>query len=84
MADQIDAQGFRANVGIVLMHGDGRVFLGRRAGGKGWQFPQGGLHAGESVEDGMYRDLPAEIGLEAAHVETGGGTRGGLRDLRSR
>ncbi len=79
MADQIDDQGFRANVGIVLMHGDGRVFLGRRAGGKGWQFPQGGLHVGESAEEGMYRELAEEIGLEAAHVEILGVTRRWLR-----
>ena len=79
MADQIDAQGFRANVGIVLMHGDGRVFLGRRAGGKGWQFPQGGLHVGESAEEGMYRELAEEIGLEAGHVEIVGVTRRWLR-----
>ncbi|MGA1423191.1 MAG: RNA pyrophosphohydrolase [Steroidobacteraceae bacterium] len=79
MTEQIDAQGFRANVGIVLMHGDGRVFLGRRAGGKGWQFPQGGLQVGESAEEGMYRELAEEIGLEAAHVEIVGVTRRWLR-----
>ena len=41
MSDVIDRDGFRANVGIVLMDGVGQLFLGRRAGGKGWQFPQG-------------------------------------------
>ena len=30
MSDVIDPEGFRANVGIVLMRGDGHVFLGRR------------------------------------------------------
>ena len=43
MSDQIDAEGFRTNVGIVLMRGNGQVFLGRRTGGRGWQFPQGGV-----------------------------------------
>ena len=28
MSDLIDAEGFRTNVGIVLMRGNGQVFLG--------------------------------------------------------
>ena len=47
MNDVIDSDGFRANVGIVLMRGAGEVFLGRRMGGRGWQFPQGGVRDGE-------------------------------------
>src|SRR5581483_1972174 len=50
MSDLIDADGFRANVGIILMRSDGTVFLGRRAGGRGWQFPQGGMRHGETLE----------------------------------
>ncbi len=46
MSDVIDRDGFRANVGIVLMDDTGQLFLGRRTGGKGWQFPQGGMRAG--------------------------------------
>ena len=34
MADIIDRDGFRANVGIVLMSADNRLFIGRRAGGR--------------------------------------------------
>lgn len=77
--DLIDEQGFRANVGIVLMHHDGRVFLGRRAAGKGWQFPQGGLQVGESPEAGMYRELAEEVGLAPEHVEIVAVTRRWLR-----
>jgi putative (di)nucleoside polyphosphate hydrolase len=69
MADLIDRNGFRANVGIVLMHADGRLFVGRRPGGRGWQFPQGGMRAGESAEDSLYRELHEEIGLVAADVQ---------------
>ena len=75
MTDEIDAQGYRANVGIVLMQPDGRVFLGRRAGGKGWQFPQGGIQSGETLEQAMYRELREEIGLEPEHVEIVGMTQ---------
>jgi putative (di)nucleoside polyphosphate hydrolase len=68
MSDWIDSEGFRANVGIVLMRGNGEVFLGQRTGGKGWQFPQGGVRQGEAVEDALYRELQEEIGLEQRHV----------------
>ena len=69
MADVIDRDGFRANVGIVLMHDDGRLFLGRRAGGRGWQFPQGGMQRGEAAEQSLYRELREEIGLTPEDVE---------------
>ena len=74
--DYIDSQGFRANVGIVLMHDDGRVFLGGRAGARGWQFPQGGILRGERAEDAMYRELGEEVGLAPRDVEQLGRTRG--------
>lgn len=79
MTDVIDSQGFRANVGIVLMHDDGRVFLGRRAGGRGWQFPQGGMRQGEDAETALMRELQEEIGLEPADVEVVGRTDRWLR-----
>jgi putative (di)nucleoside polyphosphate hydrolase len=68
MSDWIDSEGFRANVGIVLMRGTGEVFLGQRTGGKGWQFPQGGVRQGEPVEQALYRELQEEIGLPREHV----------------
>ena len=44
MSDFIDRAGVpRANVGIILMRGEGEVFLGGRSDGRGWQFPQGGI-----------------------------------------
>lgn len=68
MGDIIDSNGFRANVGIVLMHGTGQVFLGRRPNA-GWQFPQGGMRQGEKPEEALYRELHEEIGLERRDVE---------------
>ncbi len=82
MTDVIDRDGFRANVGIVLLRSDdpsGQVFVGRRAAGKGWQFPQGGLQNGETTEQAMYRELGEEIGLRPEHVEVLGVTRRWLR-----
>lgn len=79
MKDVIDSDGFRANVGIVLMRGGGEVFLGRRMGGRGWQFPQGGMREGESLEEAVYRELNEEIGLESTDVELLGHTARWLR-----
>jgi putative (di)nucleoside polyphosphate hydrolase len=77
--DVIDSDGFRANVGIVLMRAAGEVLLGRRAGGRGWQFPQGGMREGESLEEAVFRELNEEIGLEQADVELVGHTARWLR-----
>lgn len=79
MTDWIDGQGFRANVGIVLMRDDGQVFLGGRTGGKGWQFPQGGIRRGESVEGALFRELEEEVGLQAGDVDVLGSTSDWLR-----
>ncbi len=78
MNDDIDADGFRANVGIVLMQ-RAEVFLGRRTGGRGWQFPQGGVRVGESLEAALFRELDEEIGLAADAVELIGQTSQWLR-----
>jgi putative (di)nucleoside polyphosphate hydrolase len=79
MSDVIDTDGFRANVGIILMRGEGEVFLGRRTGGRGWQFPQGGVRAGERLEDAAYRELHEEIGVSRNEVEFVGRTTRWLR-----
>jgi putative (di)nucleoside polyphosphate hydrolase len=78
MSDVIDPDGFRANVGIVLLRGT-EVFLGRRPGGKGWQFPQGGLRSGESLEQALFRELDEEIGVPQSAVQIVGQTERWLR-----
>jgi len=77
--DSIDAEGYRANVGIVLLGPTGDVFLGGRTGGRGWQFPQGGIRPDEDVEAALYRELHEEIGLERSDVSVLGSTRAWLR-----
>ncbi len=80
MIDLIDPEGFRANVGIVLMRDNGEVFLGRRAnGGHGWQFPQGGMAEGEDPEQALFRELHEETGLTGADVALLGRTEEWLR-----
>ena len=78
MSDVIDPDGFRAHVGIVLMRGS-EVFLGRRTGGRGWQFPQGGMRVGETPEEAVYRELAEEVGVERDGVELAGSTSEWLR-----
>jgi putative (di)nucleoside polyphosphate hydrolase len=77
--DTIDRDGYRANVGIILTRGSGELFLGGRVGGRGWQFPQGGVNRGEPVDAALFRELHEEIGLQPSDVEVLGSTRGWLR-----
>jgi putative (di)nucleoside polyphosphate hydrolase len=80
MQDVIDRDGFRVNIGIVLMGQDCRLFLGRRARGRGgWQFPQGGVGRGETLEESLFRELREEIGLGTEDVQILGRTRDWLR-----
>lgn len=79
-SDNVDRHGYRPNVGIVIHNARGQVFWARRVGGfDAWQFPQGGVHAGESLEDALYRELREETGLPPDAVEIRGRTKGWLR-----
>jgi len=60
---------YRPNVGVVLFHPDGRVWLGRRTNTPGphnWQFPQGGVDPGEELEAAARRELAEETGASSA------------------
>jgi len=75
----IDRAGYRLNVGIILVNESGRVFWGRRHGHDTWQFPQGGLFAGESPLQAMYRELTEEVGLSNSDIEILGVTKRWLK-----
>ena len=75
----IDAEGFRANVGIVIINDRGQVFWARRFGQHSWQYPQGGVDQGETPEQTMYRELHEEVGLRPEHVKIIASTRHWLR-----
>jgi len=64
----IDKKGFRLNVGIILANQLGDVLWARRIGQDAWQFPQGGLILGETLEEAVYRELYEELGLEPQDV----------------
>lgn len=75
----VDRAGYRLNVGIILVNASGRVFWGKRNGHDAWQFPQGGLLAGETSLEAMYRELREEVGLEKEDVEVLGVTKRWLK-----
>ena len=57
---------YRRNVGIVVFNAHGQVWLGRRDGVAApynWQFPQGGVDAGEALDVAALRELQEETGI---------------------
>lgn len=75
----LDRDGFRPNVGIILLNQKNQVFWGKRIRTHSWQFPQGGIDRGETPEQAMYRELHEEIGLKPEHVTIIARTRDWLR-----
>lgn len=69
---------YRPNVGVILFNRDGRVWIGRRVGDFAdigeereqwrWQMPQGGIDAGEGIEQAAFRELKEETGVVSARI----------------
>lgn len=75
----LDREGYRPNVGIILVNHKNEVFWGKRIREKSWQFPQGGIKYGENPTQAMYRELYEELGLKPEHVQILGRTQNWLR-----
>ena len=75
----LDRDGFRPNVGIILLNQRSQVFWGKRIRTHSWQFPQGGIDRGENPEQAMLRELHEEVGLLPQHVQVLARTRDWLR-----
>jgi len=58
----LDREGYRPNVGIILLNHQNEVWWGKRVREHSWQFPQGGIKHGETPEQAMYRELEEESG----------------------
>jgi putative (di)nucleoside polyphosphate hydrolase len=65
--DQIAALPYRPCVGIMLVNGAGRVFVGQRRDNNqaAWQMPQGGIDPSEDVPTAALRELWEETGVTA-------------------
>jgi putative (di)nucleoside polyphosphate hydrolase len=76
----IDDEGFRQNVGIIIINKYQDVFWGGRIGQPdAWQFPQGGINEDESPEEAVYRELEEETGLTQDDVRLIAQTQDWLR-----
>jgi len=64
----IDSEGFRPNVGIIILSSRSKLLWAKRIGQNAWQFPQGGINDNESIEETLYRELYEETGLNKSDV----------------
>jgi len=76
----IDEEGYRPNVGMIVVNKLAQVLWAKRLGKQdAWQFPQGGIDEGESPEEAVYRELHEEVGLSPESVRILGETQEWLR-----
>jgi putative (di)nucleoside polyphosphate hydrolase len=55
---------YRLNVAAILRNNAGKILIGERLDRDGsWQFPQGGVDEGETLEQALARELSEEISL---------------------
>ena len=68
--------GYRLNVGIMVLHREGRIWVGSRhdaptdpeGPGRWWQMPQGGIDEGEDPAKAALRELWEETGIKSVSV----------------
>lgn len=61
---------YRPNVAALMTNEEGNLLICERASIPGaWQFPQGGVDKGETMEEGLFREVAEEIGLLPHHYE---------------
>lgn len=61
---------FRPNVAALFLRPEGHLLVCERSTFQGaWQFPQGGVDPGESLEQALAREVREEIGLLPEHYE---------------
>lgn len=59
---------YRLNVAAILQNREGKILIGERVKVRGaWQFPQGGVDEGETLEEALSRELAEEISVKPRH-----------------
>lgn len=59
----------RPNVCLLIVNRDFRLFLGQRNGDSNvWQFPQGGVEEGASLEENALREAHEELGVDLSLI----------------
>lgn len=63
--DEIATLPYRPCVGLMIVNGEGNVFVGQRTDRDqdAWQMPQGGIDPGETVQVAALRELREETGI---------------------
>ena len=60
---------YRENVAAILRNRAGEILICERLGVAGaWQFPQGGIDAGETAEQALVREVWEEVGVKAGDL----------------
>jgi putative (di)nucleoside polyphosphate hydrolase len=75
----IDNQGYRLNIGIIVINTNNKLLWAKRTGQNAWQFPQGGVQQGEKLHQALFRELKEELGLDPEDVEIEAVTEGFLK-----
>lgn len=62
---------YRSGIGIMLINKEKKIFVGKRIDNHSdaWQMPQGGIDAGETEDEAMFRELKEETGISAFGVK---------------